>query len=59
MSEEQEKSVAAEGYTFVCRSCKSHDLWYTKGETYDGAYDTYDYHCHACGYKWRVVDETD
>lgn len=56
---EIEKPVAEENPDFKCRACKSGNLWYTKGETSDGAYDTFDYHCHDCGQKWRVVDETD
>lgn len=54
-----EKSVKLESSTFRCKKCESDNLWYIKSDTYDGAYDTYSYHCHACGYKWKVVDETD
>ncbi len=59
MSEEIERSVAAENPKFKCKKCDSGDVWYTTGETHDGAYDTYNYHCHACSYKWRVVAEID
>lgn len=59
MADEIERSVAAENPKFKCKHCGSGDLWYTTGETYDGAYDTYNYHCHACTKQWRVVAETD
>lgn len=55
----QERSVAAENPNFKCKKCGSGDVWYISGETFDGSYDTYDYHCHTCGYRWDVVTEID
>ncbi len=59
MDDQAERSVAAVNPSFKCKKCGSGDLWYTEGETFDGAYDVYNYHCHACAFKWRVVAETD
>lgn len=42
-----------------CKYCKVPDVWYTSDETFDGAYDRYHYHCHACGARWLVVAEFD
>jgi DNA-directed RNA polymerase subunit M/transcription elongation factor TFIIS len=42
-----------------CKKCKAKTVWYTSDETYDGAYDRYHYHCHSCGFRWTVIDETD
>lgn len=59
MSDEKERPTAAENPSFLCKKCLSNDVWYTTGETWDGAYDTYNYRCHSCGYRWRVVSEID
>ena len=54
----QKHAKTSDGKAWPCPTCKEPKEYYTKGETYDGAYDTYSYHCHACGKQWRVV-ETD
>jgi len=54
-----QRPTADENPGFKCGQCGSNDIWYTTGETSDGAYDTYSYHCHGCGRQWRIVDECD
>ena len=40
MSTEKERPTAAENPNFKCKNkCGSNDVWYTTGETWDGAYD--------------------
>ena len=52
--------VKTENPKFNCKKCHTNDqLYYYKDETYDGAYDRYNYECKACGHQWRVVDESD
>lgn len=60
MSAEQERqAITPSGKAWECKHCGAPRVWYTSDETWDGAYDRYHYHCHACGKRWTVVDETD
>lgn len=55
MTKEKEKLAK----DWPCKYCGAKDVWYISGETWDGAYDTYDYHCHSCHKQWHVVVEID
>lgn len=55
----KQKLVSLENPDFKCKFCGSSNLWYYMDETFDGAYDRYNYHCHDCNKEWRVVDECD
>lgn len=57
--DKEKLAITADGKNWPCKYCKAPNVWYIKDSTYDGAYDTYDYHCHSCGKQWHVVDETD
>ena len=39
---------------FKCRKCGSNDILYREVESFDGAYDDYNYVCQNCGHDWWV-----
>lgn len=56
-NEQHAKTSTGEGWK--CTWCLAPTVYFTTDETHDGAYDIYNYHCHSCGKRWRVVDEVD
>ncbi len=48
------KPTKAENPNFVCRICKSDDVWYRKWESSDEAHDDKEYECRGCNRNWWV-----
>jgi DNA-directed RNA polymerase subunit M/transcription elongation factor TFIIS len=46
-----------EAKDWPCKHCGAKHVWFKSKETWDGANDVFDYHCHACGKEWRVYTD--
>jgi len=48
------KATKIEAPDFVCRVCKSDDVWYRGWESSCGGYDDTEYECRGCKRTWWV-----